>query len=153
QAMATARRLGAVVSAYDVRPAAKEQVQSMGARFVELQLDTSDSEDARGYARVQDERFYNRQRALLGRVVGESDAAAIRHRPRLHRSAPRYPLSPVHGRRRRRHRRGQDRAADLAEPGPDRGGPAPFRAAVYRAARRTADLAVRTGGAQLRPVH
>jgi len=73
QAMATARRLGAVVSAYDVRPAAKEQVQSMGARFVELQLDTSDAEDARGYARVQDETFYKRQRELLGRVVGESD--------------------------------------------------------------------------------
>ena len=73
QAMATARRLGAVVSAYDVRPAAKEQVQSMGARFVELQLDTSDAEDARGYARAQDETFYKRQRELLGRVVGESD--------------------------------------------------------------------------------
>jgi NAD(P) transhydrogenase subunit alpha len=65
QAMATARRLGAVVSAYDVRPAAKEQVQSMGARFVELPLETSDAEDASGYARVQDETFYKRQRELL----------------------------------------------------------------------------------------
>jgi NAD(P) transhydrogenase subunit alpha len=73
QAMATARRLGAVVSAYDVRPAAKEQVQSMGARFVELPLETSDAEDARGYARVQDEAFYRRQRELLSRVVSESD--------------------------------------------------------------------------------
>jgi NAD(P) transhydrogenase subunit alpha len=73
QAMATARRLGAVVSAYDVRPAAKEQVQSMGARFVELPLETSDAEDARGYARAQDETFYRRQRELLSRVVGESD--------------------------------------------------------------------------------
>lgn len=73
QAIATARRLGAVVWAYDVRPAVKEQVQSMGARFVELPLETSDAEDARGYARVQDEAFYRRQRELTSRVVAESD--------------------------------------------------------------------------------
>jgi proton-translocating NAD(P)+ transhydrogenase subunit alpha len=73
QAIATARRLGAVVSAYDVRPAAKEEVQSMGARFIELPLETSDAQDARGYARAQDEAFYRRQRELMGRVVAESD--------------------------------------------------------------------------------
>ena len=74
QAIATSRRLGAVVSAYDVRPAAKEQVQSLGARFVELPLETQDAQDARGYAKAQDEAFYAKQRELLGRVVAESDA-------------------------------------------------------------------------------
>jgi len=74
QAIATARRLGAVVSAYDVRPAAKEQVASLGARFVELPLETQDAQDARGYAKAQDEAFYAKQRELLGRVVAESDA-------------------------------------------------------------------------------
>jgi NAD(P) transhydrogenase subunit alpha len=73
QAIATARRLGAVTSAYDMRPAAKEQVQSLGGRFVELPLEAEDAEDARGYARAQDETFYRRQRELLGRVVAESD--------------------------------------------------------------------------------
>jgi len=73
QAIATARRLGAVASAYDLRPAAKEQVQSLGGRFVELPIEAKDAEDARGYARPQDEAFYQRQRELLGRVVRESD--------------------------------------------------------------------------------
>src|SRR5437879_8901629 len=73
QAIATARRLGAVASAYDLRPAAKEQVQSLGGRFVELPIEAKDAEDARGYARPQDETFYARQRELLGRVVRESD--------------------------------------------------------------------------------
>ncbi len=73
QAIATARRLGAVVSAYDVRPAVKEQVQSLGARFVELPLETKDSQDERGYAKAQDEAFYQKQRELLGKVVAESD--------------------------------------------------------------------------------
>jgi NAD(P) transhydrogenase subunit alpha len=74
QAIATARRLGAVVSAYDVRPAAKEQVQSLGARFVELPLETKDAQDARGYAKAQDEAFYAKQRELLGRTIAENDA-------------------------------------------------------------------------------
>ena len=74
QAIATAKRLGAVVSAYDVRPAVKEQVQSLGGRFVELPLETSNAQDARGYAKEQDEAFYARQRELLGRVIAESDA-------------------------------------------------------------------------------
>jgi len=73
QAIATARRLGAVVSAYDLRPAAKEQVHSLGGRFVELPIEAQDAQEARGYARAQDEAFYSRQRELLGRIVGESD--------------------------------------------------------------------------------
>jgi NAD(P) transhydrogenase subunit alpha len=73
QAIATARRLGAVVSAYDLRPAVKEQVQSVGGRFVELPLDAADAQDAGGYAKAQDESFYRRQRELLGKVVAESD--------------------------------------------------------------------------------
>jgi len=73
QAIATARRLGAVASAYDMRPAAKEQVQSLGGRFVELPIEAKDAQDAGGYARAQDESFYSRQRELLGRVVAEND--------------------------------------------------------------------------------
>ena len=73
QAVATARRLGAVVSAYDLRPVVKEQVQSLGARFVELEVEAKDAQDERGYARAQDENFYNRQRELLGKVVAEND--------------------------------------------------------------------------------
>jgi proton-translocating NAD(P)+ transhydrogenase subunit alpha len=73
QAIATARRLGAVASAYDLRPAAKEQVQSLGGRFIELPIEAKDAQDARGYARAQDENFYQQQRELLGRVVKESD--------------------------------------------------------------------------------
>jgi NAD(P) transhydrogenase subunit alpha len=73
QAIATARRLGAVVSAYDLRPAVKEQVLSLGGRFVELPIEVKNAEDARGYAQAQDDTFYARQRELLGRVVAESD--------------------------------------------------------------------------------
>jgi proton-translocating NAD(P)+ transhydrogenase subunit alpha len=73
QAIATARRLGAVTSAYDMRPAAKEQVQSLGGRFVELPIEAKDAQDERGYGKAQDESFYQRQRELLGRVIAESD--------------------------------------------------------------------------------
>src|SRR5215468_648106 len=73
QAIATARRLGAVVSAYDLRPVVKEQVQSLGGRFVELEVEAKDAQDDRGYARAQNESFYDRQRALLGEVVAEND--------------------------------------------------------------------------------
>jgi len=73
QAIATARRLGAVVSAYDVRAASREQVQSVGGRFVELPVEAGDAEDKRGYAKAQDETFYRRQRELLTRAVAESD--------------------------------------------------------------------------------
>jgi NAD(P) transhydrogenase subunit alpha len=73
QAIATARRLGAVASAYDMRPAAKEQVQSLGGRFIELPIEAKNAQDARGYGTAQDDSFYARQRELLGRVVAESD--------------------------------------------------------------------------------
>ena len=73
QAIATARKLGAVVEAYDVRPAVKEQVQSVGAKFVELPLDTGQAEDKGGYAKAQDETFYQRQREMMARVVAAND--------------------------------------------------------------------------------
>ncbi len=73
QAIATARRLGAVVSAYDLRPAVKEQVQSLGGRFVEIAIEAKDAQDARGYATAQGEEFYKKQRELLSKVVAESD--------------------------------------------------------------------------------
>ena len=73
QAIATAKRLGAQVLAYDVRPAVKEQVQSLGAKFVELPLETGSSETAGGYAKAMGEEFYARQRELLGRVIADSD--------------------------------------------------------------------------------
>ncbi len=73
QAIATARRLGAVASAYDMRPAVKEQVQSLGGRFVELAIEAQNAQDARGYGTAQDESFYARQRELLTKVVAESD--------------------------------------------------------------------------------
>jgi NAD(P) transhydrogenase subunit alpha len=73
QAISTARRLGAKVEAYDVRPAVKEQVQSLGAKFVELALDAADSEDKGGYAKAQDEAFYRRQREMMLKVVAAHD--------------------------------------------------------------------------------
>ncbi|MFC2076217.1 Re/Si-specific NAD(P)(+) transhydrogenase subunit alpha [candidate division KSB1 bacterium] len=73
QAIATARRLGAVVKAYDVRPAVKEEVESLGAKFVELELETSDSTDSGGYAREMDEQFYRKQRDMTAAVTAESD--------------------------------------------------------------------------------
>jgi H+-translocating NAD(P) transhydrogenase subunit alpha len=73
QAISTARRLGAKVEAYDVRPAVKEQVQSLGARFVELPIESGDAEDKGGYAKAQDEAFYERQREMMLKVVAASD--------------------------------------------------------------------------------
>jgi NAD(P) transhydrogenase subunit alpha len=73
QAIATARRLGAVVEAYDVRPVAREQVESLGAKFVESGMESEDSEGAGGYAVEQDADFYRRQQQALGRVVAGSD--------------------------------------------------------------------------------
>jgi NAD(P) transhydrogenase subunit alpha len=73
QAIATARRLGAVVSAYDLRPAVREQVQSLGGRFLELAIEATDAQDAGGYAKAQDESFYQKQRELLGQVVAQQD--------------------------------------------------------------------------------
>ena len=74
QAIATARRLGAVVEAYDTRPAVKEQIESLGGRFVELPLDTSDAEGAGGYAKAQSEEFLAKQRELLAARVRAADA-------------------------------------------------------------------------------
>jgi len=73
QAIATAKRMGAVVSAYDVRPAVKEQVQSVGARFIELPLDTADAQDKGGYAKAQSEETLVRQRTLMAKVIADSD--------------------------------------------------------------------------------
>jgi NAD(P) transhydrogenase subunit alpha len=73
QAIATARRLGALVQAYDVRPAVADQVRSVGGTFVELPVEAGEAEDKGGYAKEQDESFYKRQRELMARVVGESD--------------------------------------------------------------------------------
>lgn len=73
QAIATARRLGALVQAYDVRPAVKEQVESLGAKFVEIELPAEGAETKGGYARAMDEEFYRRQREMMKKVVAESD--------------------------------------------------------------------------------
>jgi NAD(P) transhydrogenase subunit alpha len=73
QAIGTAKRLGAVVEAYDTRPAVKEQVESLGAKFVELGLETKGAEDKTGYARAQSEEFYRQQQALMSRSVTAAD--------------------------------------------------------------------------------
>jgi NAD(P) transhydrogenase subunit alpha len=73
QAIATARRLGGVVRAYDVRPACREQVESLGAKFVELELEAGESEDKGGYAKAMGEEFYRQQRELMASVVAECD--------------------------------------------------------------------------------
>lgn len=73
QAIAVARRLGGVVEAYDVRPAVKEQVASLGARFVELAVEAKDAQDAGGYAKAQSEDFYRKQQKLLAEHVQSSD--------------------------------------------------------------------------------
>jgi len=73
QAAATAKRLGAVVSAYDVRPDCREQVESIGARFVEVQLESDDAEDEGGYAKQQSEEFLVKQRELMAELAAESD--------------------------------------------------------------------------------
>lgn len=73
QAIATARKLGAVVQAYDVRPAVKEQVESLGGKFVELPIEAGDSQDAGGYAKAMDESFYRRQRETMAKVIAGCD--------------------------------------------------------------------------------
>jgi NAD(P) transhydrogenase subunit alpha len=73
QAIATAKRLGAVVHAYDVRPVVREQVESLGGKFVELELETLAAEGQGGYAQAMGEDFYRRQREQLARVVAGSD--------------------------------------------------------------------------------
>ena len=85
QAIATANRLGASVRAYDIRPEVKEEVESLGGTFVELDLEADDASDEEGHAREQDEAFYEKQRQMMNRVVGESDVvittAAIPGKP------------------------------------------------------------------------
>lgn len=85
QAIATARRLGGVVRAYDVRPACREQVESLGGKFVELALQAGEAEDKGGYAKAMGEDFYRQQRELMASVVAESDVvittAAIPGKP------------------------------------------------------------------------
>jgi NAD(P) transhydrogenase subunit alpha len=73
QAIATARRLGSVVQAYDVRPASREQVESLGARFAELELETADAEGADGYAEALGDDFYRKQGELMAKLVSDSD--------------------------------------------------------------------------------
>ena len=73
QAIATCRRLGAVVRAYDVRPAVRDQVESLGGKFVELQLETDSAEDKGGYAKALGEEFYTKQRELMAEVISECD--------------------------------------------------------------------------------
>lgn len=73
QAIATARRLGALVDAYDVRPAVKEEVESLGGKFVELELETEQTEGEGGYAQAMDETFYRKQREMMAKVVSEHD--------------------------------------------------------------------------------
>ncbi len=73
QAVATAKRLGAVVDAYDVRPEVAEQVRSLGARFLNLELETAEAEDSGGYAKAMDEEFYRRQRDLMSAALADTD--------------------------------------------------------------------------------
>jgi NAD(P) transhydrogenase subunit alpha len=73
QAIASAKKLGAIVEAYDVRPAVKEQVESLGGKFVELELETASAEDAGGYAKELGEDFYRKQREMMIKVVAGSD--------------------------------------------------------------------------------
>jgi NAD(P) transhydrogenase subunit alpha len=73
QAIATAKRLGAIVEAYDTRAAAAEQIQSLGARFVSFELETKDAQDAGGYAKAQTEEFYAKQRTFMAAQAARSD--------------------------------------------------------------------------------
>src|SRR5207245_774295 len=73
QAIGTARRLGAVVEAYDTRPAVKEQVESLGGKFVDLGLETKDAEDKSGYAKAQSEEFYRKQQEMMSKCVATAD--------------------------------------------------------------------------------
>ncbi len=85
QAIASAKRLGAIVHGYDVRPAVKEQIESLGAKFVEMPLETTGAEGTGGYAKELGEDFYRKQRELIARTVANSDVcittAAIPGKP------------------------------------------------------------------------
>ena len=73
QAIASAKRQGAIVEAYDVRPAVKEQIESLGGKFLELELEAGDAEDKGGYAKAMGEEFYRKQREMMTKVVAEND--------------------------------------------------------------------------------
>lgn len=73
QAIATTHRLGALITSYDIRPAVKEQVESLGAKFLELELETGNAEDKGGYAKEMDDNFYKKQQQLLGETIASSD--------------------------------------------------------------------------------
>src|SRR5207237_1728287 len=73
QAIATAGRLGAVVSGYDIRAAVREQIESLGARFVVLEIENTAAEEKGGYAKAMGEEFYRRQRELLGGVLARQN--------------------------------------------------------------------------------
>ncbi|MGD0637985.1 MAG: Re/Si-specific NAD(P)(+) transhydrogenase subunit alpha [Nitrososphaerales archaeon] len=73
QAIATARRLGAVLEAYDVRPIVKEQIESLGARFLQMPVETKDAQDAGGYAKAQTAEFYAKQQKFLAERAWVSD--------------------------------------------------------------------------------
>jgi NAD(P) transhydrogenase subunit alpha len=73
QAIASSKRMGAQVFGYDIRPAVKEQVESLGAKFVEMELDAEAAEDKGGYAKAMGEDFYKKQRELMTQVVAEQD--------------------------------------------------------------------------------
>jgi len=94
QAIATARRLGAVVEAFDTRPAVKEQVQSLGAKFVSIELETHDAEDAGGYAKALSDDHLQREQALIAKHVASADVvittAQVPGRP-----APRLITTPM----------------------------------------------------------
>ncbi len=74
QAIATAHRMGALVEAYDLRPAVKEQIESLGAKFVSLPVEAADAQTSGGYAKAQSEDFYRRQRELMAKAVTAADA-------------------------------------------------------------------------------
>ncbi len=74
QAIGTAKRLGAVVEAYDTRPVVKEQVESLGAKFADLGLDTKDAQEKTGYAKAQSEEFYDKQQQMMFKYVAAADA-------------------------------------------------------------------------------
>jgi NAD(P) transhydrogenase subunit alpha len=73
QAIASGRKMGAVVTGYDVRPVVKEQVESLGAKFLEIPLSSAQAEGAGGYAKAMDEEFYRRQREMMASAVAASD--------------------------------------------------------------------------------
>ena len=73
QAIASSKRQGAIVEAYDVRPAVKEQIESLGGKFLELELEAGDAEDKGGYAKAMGDEFYRKQREMMTKVVAEND--------------------------------------------------------------------------------